>query len=430
MNDDNLQKIPAEAEVLRSKKKSNLDQKKLFPETTLEEVAEVLSLTIKYDDENKLITFLCMLSAYTHDSQINVSFNAPSSSGKTYMTREVAKLFPDVDKIELSGASPTSFYHGEGILDEKRKAKIVPLSRKILIFYEQPNPELQKRLRSVMSHDNWEAQYRITNKSSGSNKAELIILEGFPATIFCSAGLRLDEQEATRAILLSPQVTDAKIQQGVHLQSLRGSNSSDFDRKLNQEPNRLALMDRIVAIKREEVDSIIIPDPGVLEDRFRDVITRYKPRHMRDLDHLQKLIKVTALLNVWHRRQSDGTVVASEGDIDQAFALWTPLCESQELNVPPMLLNFYKEYIVAAYNEKRTNPEFEIPMSEGYIGLSSEDLSRYYYRQEEASLNNENLRKQILPQLEGCGLIVLKQPPEGDRRSRHIFPQLLTDETI
>ncbi len=81
-----------------------------FKEMTLDEVAKVLSLTIKDDDSNKKIVFLGMLSAYTKESQINVSLNAPSSTGKTYIVKEVAGLFPEDDKTEIHGATPTSLY--------------------------------------------------------------------------------------------------------------------------------------------------------------------------------------------------------------------------------------------------------------------------------------------------------------------------------
>ena len=32
---------------------------------------------------NKLATFLCLLSTYTENCQFNISFNAPSSTGKS-----------------------------------------------------------------------------------------------------------------------------------------------------------------------------------------------------------------------------------------------------------------------------------------------------------------------------------------------------------
>ncbi len=400
-----------------------------FSEMSLDELADILSLTIKHDYENKIVTFLCMLSAYTHKSQINISFNAPSSSGKTYMTTEIAKLFPKEDKIELSGASPTSFFYGEGEQDHKRKAKIVKLSRKILIFYEQPGSELQAKLRSVLSHDSWEIVYRITNKGAkGQNRAEQIILQGHPATVFCSAVLRLDEQEATRAILLSPEVTVDKLKEGVHLQAMRGANEDTFKASIESEPKRISLKTRIRAIRDEQVNDIIVPEPEKIEMRFNEMVKSVKPRHMRDMGHLMKLIKAIALLNIWQRKKSSSTYIASQEDIDQAFKLWQYFADSQELNIPPALIVFYKQFIIPAYNEKKTDYDFTEGMEQGKIGLTRHELARYYLKIEKTMLNDENLRKQVLPQLENSGLIQQITPDVGDKRSRHIVPLWFNDE--
>jgi 5S rRNA maturation endonuclease (ribonuclease M5) len=394
-----------------------------FDEMELQEVVKTLSLTIKHDDDNKLITFLCMLSAYTENSQINVSFNAPSSTGKTYTATQVASLFPEADKIELSSASPTAFYHGEGVHDKERNAKVVSLERKILLFYEQPSPELQMRLRAVLSHDQKEIQHRITNKDTkGANRAERIIIRGYPATIFCSAGLRLDEQETTRAILLSPEVTPAKIREGVRQQVQRGADKAKFDAWLSVQPERIALKDRIIAITRENVDDIIIPTPEDILKRFNDRFKKAKPRHMRDAEHLMNLIKAVALLNVWHRRQPDGMIVAKQSDIDQVFELWGKLIESQEMNIPPAVMAIYKMYIIPAYAQKLSDREFTDGMTKRFIGLSTEELSSYYFRKEGTPLNAEQLRKQILPQLQASGVIIRQKPEKGDKRSPHIFP--------
>ena len=53
-----------------------IDASNLQP-LTLESLGETLGLTIKKDNSNKILTFLCELSAYTEDSQFNISFNAP-----------------------------------------------------------------------------------------------------------------------------------------------------------------------------------------------------------------------------------------------------------------------------------------------------------------------------------------------------------------
>jgi len=64
-----------------------------FQPLSSKELVEILGLTIKKDEENKLITFLCQLSAYKESSQFNISFNAPSSTGKSYIPTESEKQF-------------------------------------------------------------------------------------------------------------------------------------------------------------------------------------------------------------------------------------------------------------------------------------------------------------------------------------------------
>lgn len=79
-----------------------------------QELIKILGLTIKKDEENKLITFLCALSAYSENSSFNISYNAPSSTGKSYIPTEIAHLFPKDDVIEISYCSPTAFFHDNG----------------------------------------------------------------------------------------------------------------------------------------------------------------------------------------------------------------------------------------------------------------------------------------------------------------------------
>lgn len=406
------------------------DLKTVFEEISLKDVAEVLSLTIKDDDSNKKIVFLCMLSAYTDKSQINVSLNAPSSTGKTYLATQIAKLFPDEDKIERSGASPTSFFYGGGVDDKVRKAKIVSLRRKILIFYEQPNPALQEKLRALLSHDSREVTHSLVNRNKGRNQTDTIIIEGFAATVFCSAGLRLDEQEATRAILLSPESTYAKLKQAVHLQARRGADEGRFAEWLAGQPQRNELMRRIVAIRDENVGDIVIPNPEKVEQMFMEHLPTLKPRHSRDIDHLMQLIKAITLLNVWYRTSADGTVVATDSDIDQAFELWSEFFDSQNLNVPPAVLSIYKKYIVPAYMKKmdRASEDLALAMHSGEVGLTRQELNSFYMAEEGSSINDEQLRKQVLPQLEAAGVIVLEKPGGDDKRSKHIFPKLLSEE--
>jgi len=404
-------------------------------EISLDDVAKVLSLTIRDDDSNKKIVFLCMLSAFTEDSQINVSLNAPSSTGKTYLVSEVAKLFPKEDKIEKSGASPTSFFYADGVEDPITKAKVVDLERKILIFYEMPNPLLQEKLRAMMSKDDKELIYSFTNKTKGRNKTDDVVIRGFSATLFCSAGLRLDEQEATRAILLSPEASEAKIKQGINMRVKRAANGDSFKDALKWNYDRQMLMARIVAIRNARVMDIVVPNSEAIEKKFLSIVGILKPRHQRDIAHLMELIKAITLLNVWHRTNAAGEVLATQSDIDEAFKLWQEFFESQNLNVSPVVLETYKKFILPAYLNKfakalKSDKALWNEMKEGRVGITAQEVSNYYRDIEGTALNGEQLRKEMLPQLANAGLITWEKPlsDDEDKRTRHIICMTLTDD--
>ena len=399
-----------------------------FEEITTKDLATVLDLTIKHDNENKLVTFLCMLSAFTEDSQLNVSFNAPSSTGKTYIPTQVAQYFPDADVRQFGGASPTAFFHDNASFDKERNCYVVDLERKILVFLEQPNPKLQENLRPVMSHDKKEISYKITDKNQkGSNRAKNIVIRGFSATIFCSAAMRLDEQEATRAILLSPETSIEKVREGVHMATLRSANKAEFLAEIEANPERQQLKDRVLAIKQEHVDDIVVPDPTNIERRFLSTVQSAKPRHQRDVSHLLSIIKCITLLNVWYRRDDNGNIVATQSDIDQGFEVWQKINKSQELNLPPYTYEFYKKFILPIYLEKNAGRNRDTTTIDNYLGVSRKDIIHLHYKLENRLVNEEILRRQILPMLEAAGLITQEKDPY-DKRNKLIFPQLLETE--
>src|SRR3989344_6454135 len=159
------------------------DTSRFLPLTT-QDIIRILGLTIKKDETNKLITFLSQLSAYTESSQINISFNAPSSSGKSFIPLEISQLFPPEDVLKLGGCSPTAFFHDQGVYDKETNTIRVDLSRKIIIFLDQPNSQLLEKLRSLLSHDEKEIHLKITDKNQrGGNRTKNVILIGFPVVI-------------------------------------------------------------------------------------------------------------------------------------------------------------------------------------------------------------------------------------------------------
>lgn len=381
-------------------------------EISINDIQEVLGKTIKKDDFNKTLVFLSQLLTYTFDSQINVSFNAPSSSGKSYLALEVAELFPKEDVLKLGYASPTSFFHTTSQFDKEKNCYVVDLERKIVIFLDMPHPQLLGNLRPLLSHDQKEILVKVTDKSKrGSIKTKDIIIKGYPCVLFCSASFKFDEQELTRFILLSPETSQEKFREAIFEKVRKETDRTAYLRELEEDPKRQMIKVRIEAIKMANVNEIGIGTPDKLLAMFYERNKILKPRHSRDIQRITSLTKAFALLNLWNRESKDGVILTSEADLLNAFKIWDEISISQDLGVPPYILNLYKEVIIPAFDENNE------------VGISRQRLIKKHYEVYGRHLADWQLRQEILPMLEVAGLIIQDENPLN-KREKLIYPQL------
>ncbi len=392
-----------------------------FDKITTNELLKILGLTVKRDETNKLLTFLAELSAYTEDSQLNISFNAPSSTGKSFIPTEIAKLFPKDDVLEVGYCSPTAFFHDHGVFNKEEGGYKVDLSRKILIFLDQPHTLLLQHLRPLLSHDKKVIQLKITDKNQRAGlRTKNITLIGYPVVVFCTAGLSIDEQEATRFLLLSPEIDQEKIRQSIFTKIAKESNLTAFSHIIESDPKRQALKNRIEAIKNAHITEIRIGSPHILQQKFFDHVKMLKPRHQRDIARVINLTKVFCLLNLWDRDKENNVLTATEADIEEAFKLWNVISESQELNLPPYVYNLYKDVVVVAYQGKNRG----ITGGVGF-GLTRQEITKKHFEVYHRFLDNEQLRKQIIPMLEAAGLIFQEQD-SIDKRKLLVYPTVVS----
>lgn len=378
-----------------------------FPPLTSQELLKILGLTIKRDEENKLVTFLCALSAYTESSQFNISYNAPSSTGKSYIPLEISALFPKEDVVKIGYCSPTAFFHNHGQYIKEIDGYIVDLSRKILIFLDQPHTLLLQHLRPLLSHDEKEINIKITDKRQRfGTKTKNIILKGFPAVIFCTAKLLADEQESTRFLLLSPEIDQEKIRESINEKILKETNREVYLSTLENHPERQRLQKRIQTIKAENITDIKIATPQKLEEAFLGRKKILKPKDMRDIGRLIALVRMFALLNLWYRERVGSIITANEQDIEEALRIWDIISESQEYNLPPYVYNIYREIIK--------------PLCDTHLGITRQNIMQKHYQIYNRPLPDWLLRQQILPMLETAGLIT-QEPDIEDRRRILIY---------
>lgn len=403
-----------------------IDTSKFNPLSS-QELIEILGLTIKKDEENKLITFLCELSAYTDSAQLNISFNAPSSTGKSYIPTEIARLFPEKDVIEVGYCSPTAFFHDVGVFDKEKEGYTVDLSRKIMIFLDQPHTLLLQHLRPLLSHDKKEIRLKITDKSQKAGlKTKNIYLRGFPAVIFCTAGLKIDEQETTRFLLLSPETNHEKIREAIYQKINKEADNEAYGAALEERPERKLLKERIRAIKLEGIKDIKLTSPEKIEQEFFTENKILKPRHQRDIGRIIALIKAFALLNVWFREKDGSTITANDDDINSAFKIWRAISESQEFNLPPYIYKIYKEVIVPFWLEKNgvLGEGTQILTGAKQFGVTRREITQEHLRVCGRTLPDWLLRQQLIPMLENAGLIT-QDPDPDDKRKILIYPTAL-----
>lgn len=394
-----------------------IDESKFEPINS-DKLAKILELTIKKDRENKIVTFLCQLSAYTESAQFNISFNAPSSTGKSYIPIEIARLFPEKDILELAQCSPTAFFHDFGEWDSNRKIYIVDLSRRVIIFLDQPHNDLLSRLRPILSHDKKEIMNKITDKDQRFGlRTKTILIKGFPSVIFCTAGLKIDKQEGTRFILLSPETSQEKLREGIKEKIKKEIDPEVYRRQLESNSERKLLKERIKAIARAKIKDVKIGNQDELEKVFLKEKDMLKPRHQRDIGRLINIIKTFALLNLWFREREDDVIIASEEDIQEGVRLWRKIAESQEYNLPPFIYSIFQEIILSVWNSREEN------LANAKLGLTRQEIIKKHHEIYKRPLPDWLLRQQILPMLESAGLISQEKDP-SDARKLLIYPTL------
>jgi len=381
-------------------------------------LAKILGLTIKYDDINKVVSFLVQLSAYTEENQMNASYNAPSSTGKSYIPTEIARLFPRADVMEIGYCSPMAFFHDAGKYDPATNTYRVDLEHKIIIFLDQPHPQLLERLRPVLSHDKKEITSMIVDKNQKHGmKTKTIVIVGYPAVTFCTAGLKMDEQEATRFILLSPEMSQGKIRSAVCQTISKEADAGRFKAEIDADHERQLLMQRILAIKAARIKDIRLESPEKVQEAFLSRYPRLKPRQQRDIKNMIALIKGFALLNLWWRNRDGGTITANHDDVDAAFKVWDCIYASQEFSLPPYIFNLYLDVILPCWTEKNHG----LQPSEKGQGVTRQEILDFHFNSRGAMLDATRLRTEMLPMLETVGLVLEETDPR-DKRVRLVVP--------
>lgn len=278
------------------------------------------------------------------------------------------------------------------------------------------NTMLLERLRPLLSHDSKIITSKITDKNQqGGNKTKTASIIGYPAVFFCTAGMKIDEQESTRFIILSPSSDPEKLTASIMLTIQKEANKEEFKKMIEADEDRKELKKRIEGIQQEHINEVIIPDTVLIEHMYVNDERTLKPRHQRDVRKLTSIIKGISLLNLWFRERDGNNIVASVDDIKQGIALWSDIEESQDYGVSPYVYDIYRSIILPLYREKSSDLD-------GYRSVDRKEVLDRYFELHRRTLGMQQLRMNILPLLESSGLIIQERDPNNGRRMV-IIPQ-------
>ncbi len=470
-----------------------------------EKVLAVLYSVIKEDERYAKQMIYAQLSAYA--DPYNVGSLAPTSEGKTYGAVQPANLLPHKDVWFLGGISPTAIIHDHGILvdensnpiadrvdnledeileltayvkeskgkdaDSKKKLEalkkekkellnnayyLVDMTRKILLFLEPPHQETWARVKPILSHDKYEIQFRVTEKTGrGRLFVNKIVVRGFPVSVFCSARDDLNqwsmwEEIQSRHEITSPNMALIKYLQANKLSAIRkGLPQSVVEAKIDLGKVREAeryineIITRITGLQLAVKAVSSQPYPNLSWVPYADLISEIFPHEtgvrMREFHRLLSKVSTIALCHMSERPfikiQGVPYIITTIFDLQEAIEITT-----LSVDLPPFKAKWYEEVFQNAIKSKQEglqpasqqmkviddvnnqNQEQQESPSMLQVGVTSKEISEYIATKLNKTLAPRKVYTRYLYPLESEGMIRMEKDKEDQRRNLYFLESL------
>ena len=204
------------------------------------------------DDANLLLTFSVMLSCKT-GSPLNLEMIGQSASGKTYMTLTARNGFPKSMVMVLAGASREALKYDYDEVDEDGNF-IVKVDGKCIVVLEKDESEpFIRKMKPLMSGDDSELVWKtpIKNELTGEIETRDFIIRGQPSFITLTTRNPREQEQITRQLLMTPDITSEKVGMVVENQLLSKARPEQF----NVHPDVKLLQASMLSLKNYKVRS-------------------------------------------------------------------------------------------------------------------------------------------------------------------------------
>jgi ribosome recycling factor len=107
----------------------------------------------------------------------------------------------------------------------------------------------------------------------------------------------------------------------------------------------------------------------------------------------------------------DGNITVARKDINDALELYSHISVTQNLGISPYHHTLYNEVIKPCYMEK-----LGLNFGHDISGITYQDILNYNYKHKKLKLGYNDLRMQVIPELEACGLVEKEYSTENQRK--------------
>lgn len=298
---------------------------------------------------NTLICFVAGCSQVILKEPISVIAYGESSSGKTHIQKTALSLLPDDYVVLEKKVSPAALFN-------RAKTDKYFYDGKIVVYgdmggskdkdNQQESFDLMKELQS-----DGKLSKPISVKDESNNWiTEDLVLEGNPCLWYTTVPTEIDEQESSRAIVITPRTDNRSIynSRGLKLSLKNGKTYKRYEEVLEMAEE----VPYMVEFLRRELDDYIIINP------YYEVVSQIlinSQFYKRDTDKYLTLLNAITALNYYRNDKyvlEDGTktLITSKYDVKLFLLLIEPYIESISVNIKPRSADIYNELISKVSN--------------------------------------------------------------------------------
>jgi len=311
------------------------------PELLREVYDDLVSLGIVGEAELALTIWLVGVSRVLHEPMAAV-VTGPTSTGKSYVGKTVARLFPHETKLLITDASPQSWYY------------LPPgaLRHRFVVVGERNQSETPEAIDARRAWRELLSEGRLVKsvpvKVDGQMKTQLIEQEGPIAFVESTTRTELLDEDASRLLFLSADESRQQTRRVVHA-TLRRALSAD-DGQVRQVIWKHHAFQRMLGQPR-----VVIPYAEGLASKFPDAL----PQCRRLCGQVIAMIRASAVAHRYQRETvDDDVIVAAPEDYAIAYRLLgRPAAIAAGEAVPPAVANLYRALMEAFGSQEFTSQQ-------------------------------------------------------------------------